>query len=203
MITRGAAGFAVLLMLTGAAAAQPAPAAPVGRAYTSLDLDKCRHRRGRDAEDYGSWRCTGYRGIAVLVTAGDQRVNVSYGRNAANEPAASQTLAAFNSAGRRIEWRLVRENGRPRPFAAILRWNTTVPADNGDPVRGAVLVITRLGPGGVCHVGYVDARANTDANALAVQIADEHARGFRCGTDKPVVRGVRGPGFSVPYGAAD
>jgi hypothetical protein len=63
-----------------------------------------------------------------------------------------------------------------------------------------VLVVTRLGPGGVCHVGYVDGRANANANELAAQIADQHARIFRCGRDKPLILGDKGPGFSGPYG---
>jgi hypothetical protein len=63
---------------------------------------------------------------------------------------------------------------------------------------GRVLVVTRLGPGGVCHVGYVDARANPDANALAQQIADRHARTFSCGEDKPVVLGKTLPGLGLP-----
>jgi hypothetical protein len=54
---------------------------------------------------------------------------------------------------------------------------------------GRVLVVTRLGPGGVCHVGYVDARANPDANALARKIADESARTFKCGKQKRIVLG--------------
>jgi hypothetical protein len=57
---------------------------------------------------------------------------------------------------------------------------------------GRVLVVTRLGPGGSCHVGYVDARANPDANALARKLADEHARTFKCGTDKRIVAGTKG-----------
>ena len=52
-----------------------------------------------------------------------------------------------------------------------------------------MLVVTRLGPGGVCHVGYVDAKANPDANELARKIADEHARTFKCGKDKRIVLG--------------
>jgi hypothetical protein len=66
-------------------------------------------------------------------------------------------------------------------------------------VRGQVLVVTRLGPGGICHVGYVDGMANTDANALAQKIADEQARKFRCGGDKIIVLGNKGPGFSGSY----
>jgi hypothetical protein len=40
----------------------------------------------------------------------------------------------------------------------------------------------------VCHIGYIDARANPNANELAREIADMHARSFRCATDKPIRR---------------
>jgi hypothetical protein len=63
-----------------------------------------------------------------------------------------------------------------------------------------VLVVTRLGPGGVCHVGYVDARANPNANELAQQLADEKARSFKCGADKPIVTGKVMPGLYMPKG---
>jgi hypothetical protein len=140
-------------------------------------------------------------GIDVHVTAGDQRSYISYGANAANERAAEQTLASFNSEGKTIEWRIERlPNGKTRPFATILRWNTTTLDKDSNGVAGQVLVVTRLGPGGVCHIGYVDGHANPNANELAVQIADQHARTFRCGKDKASVFGAKGPGFSAPYG---
>jgi hypothetical protein len=136
----------------------------------------------------------------VYVTAGDQRSYISYGPNAAKEKAAQQTLASFNSEGKTIEWRIERlANGKPRPFATILRWNTTTLDKDHNNVAGQVLVVTRLGPGGVCHVGYVDGRANPNANELAAELADTRARTFRCGKDKTVVLGVKGPGFSGPY----
>ena len=97
-----------------------------------------------------------------------------------------------------VEWRLEKQpTGKTRPFATILRWNVRA---EGDVMRstGRALVVTRLGPGGVCHVGYVDARANPDANELARRIADEHARTFRCGKDKRIVLGNRSPGFAPP-----
>ena len=89
--------------------------------------------------------------------------------------------------------------GKKRPFATIMRWGTTVTTETDTPSKGQVLVVTRLGPGGVCHVGYVDGRANPDANDLARKIADEHARKFRCGKDRTVTLGKTGPGFSGPY----
>jgi hypothetical protein len=182
-----------LLVATGALFAAPVSVFAASSAYTDFDLKKCRHVSGEDVEDYGEWFCRGYRGISIYMNAGDQRIYVSYGNNAKNEPAASQTLASFNGEGSKIEWRI--ENGKP--FATIMRWRTTVTNEKRDSVRGSVLVVTKLS-GGVCHVGYVDG-ANKDANALARQIADKHARVFSCGKDKPIVLGEQGPGFSGPY----
>jgi hypothetical protein len=177
----------------------PAYAQEIVSVYMPLDLDKCRHKAGTMEEDYGEWRCQGLGGIPVHVSAGDQRSYVSYGRNAAKEPAAKQTLASFNGEGKKIEWRGVRDAaGKLTPFATIMRWSTTV-SDEDKTVRGQVLVVTRLGPP-VCHVGYVDGRANPDANALAQAIADRHARDFKCGADKPVQSGKTGPGFSAGLG---
>ena len=196
------AAFAVLM---AAGLIAPADAQPVvERVTTPLDLKTCRHRPGKAVEDYGSWRCAGHGGMAVLVSGGDQRVTVSFGPNAAKEIAAGQTLAAFNSQGKTIEWRIERRPDRKaRAFATILRWSTTTLDDENDdkPVAGQVLVVTRLPPGGVCHVGYVDGRANPNANELAVEIADRHARSFQCGKDKPIILGIQGKGFSGPYGS--
>ncbi len=44
---------------------------------------------------------------------------------------------------------------------------------------------------------------NPDADDLARQIADLHARNFRCGKDKPIVLGDTAPGFSKPHGEDD
>jgi hypothetical protein len=177
--------------------AGPALSETISRIYTPLDLKTCRHREGRGEENYGAWFCRGHAGIAVYLRGGDQRMTVSFGPRAAREPAASATLAAPNSEGKTIEWRHL-VGAESKPFATILRWNTTVTQQDDSIFRGQVLVVTRLPPGAVCHVGYVDGRANPDANALAQKIADEHARKFVCGKDKPVILGQQGPGFSIP-----
>jgi hypothetical protein len=189
---RTAAMLAALLMC-GQAAAQD-----IVSVTTPLNLDQCRHKAGAEQEDYGAWRCRGYRGIPVFVSAGDQRTYVSYGRTAANEPAVRQTLASFNGAGDAIEWRAVRgKDGKLKPFATIVRFSVTKSAED-PPVKGAMLVVTRLGKPG-CRIGYVDALANPDAETLARKIADEHARTFQCQGSKPIFMGEKGPGFSGPY----
>lgn len=176
----------------------PAIAQSVASAVTKLDLDKCRHTAGKAEEDYGEWRCQGYGGIPVYIAAGDQRSYVSFGRNAKKELAARQTLTSFNGEGETIEWRGERgAGGKLKPFATIMPWSTTV-SSGDEAVRGRMLVVTRLGPGGVCHVGYVDAKANDDADVLARRIADETARSFKCGSDKPQILGKRGSAFSGP-----
>jgi hypothetical protein len=194
----GAALVAVCLAVSGSA---PAASQTVTRVYTQLDSDKCRHTKGRDVEDYGSWLCPGHDGIAVRLSAGDQRMHVSFGKNAAREPAARETFPRFNSAYKgAIEWRIeTPPGGKPRAFATILRWNVKLEDDERD-TTGRVLVVTRLGPGGVCHVGYVDARANPNANELAQRLADEKARGFKCGIDKPIAAGKVMPGLYMPKG---
>jgi hypothetical protein len=193
--------FAGAALILAGVAATPAASQSVTRVYTTFNSKQCQHTRGRDVEDYGSWRCAGHAGIEVRLSAGDQRMQVSFGRSAAREPAARQTFPAFNSVYEgTVEWRLEPQpNGKPRPFATILRWN--VKQDDDERIStGRVLVVTRLSPGGVCHVGYVDARANPNANKLAQQIADGHARAFQCGKDKPIVLGKTSTGLSMPHG---
>ena len=56
----------------------------------------------------------------------------------------------------------------------------------------------KVGADGTCQIGYVDARANPDANELARKIADEHAKGFQCGKDKPIVLGKTDPDLALP-----
>ena len=174
---------------------------PSTRAYTQLDLDKCRHTQGREVEDYGSWRCAGYGGIAVRA----QRRRSAHVRQLRPQRRAravrrGETFPRFNSAykGPSNGASRRRPDGKPRAVRhhpALERHSSrTTSATRTRPV----LVVTRLGPGGVCHVGYVDARANPNANELAQQLADEQARTFKCGTDKPVVAGKVSPGLFMP-----
>ncbi len=186
-------GFQVAAICGALLIAAPASAQDISYAYTKFDADKtCKHTKGKDVEDYGSWLCPGHDGLIVRLSAGDQRMTVSFGtsvKKAADEIAAGETFPGFNSVYEgTIEWRIEKlPNGKTRPFATILRWNTRTAADaerDDGKSTGRTLVVTRLNPGGVCHVGYVDAR-RPGANEAARKLADEKARSFTCGTDDP------------------
>lgn len=179
----------IRLTLAVAFAALATPAAADNTSvYTRLALDGCR-KVAPDPDDplqSGLWWCNGYAGIKVRVAEGDLRFLVSYGDDAGSEPAASQTLPAFNTIGKTLEWRL--DEAR-QPFATILRFHTE--AEGG--AKGSTLVVTRLGPPGqICHVGTVDAVANPDANEIARAVADNFAAAFRCGEDEIGNYGVDG-----------
>ena len=164
----------------------------IDSAYTRLRLEECKEKapRNPDQGEGTTWRCTGHGGIPVLLSESDLRFFVTFGERGWEERAGSETLLPFNHPGDTIEWRLERDGDRWRAFATILRWHTDV-----DGYKGEVLVVTRLGRGETCHVAYVDARANRNANRLAREAADRMARNFRCGIDRPVEMGVRGRSY--------
>jgi hypothetical protein len=179
-IRLGFAGAAALLF----AAATPAAGQQMQSSYTDLDLTLCTVTK---SDDFGStWACPGYRGIPVMVSEGDLRFFVSYGLNAPHEPVVEQTLPPFNTLGPRIEWRVSNASGSWTPVATILRYRVARAAGEGE---GEVLVVTQLGEGTTCHVAYIDAKANADANELARAAADELAGDFDC-AQQPEIRGA-------------
>jgi hypothetical protein len=129
-----------------------------------------------------------------VVSEDDLRETVSVGRNRAaadKEPAAQARFGPFNSTTTTVEWRAA--NGKP--FAIIQRWHIADNSDadkDGRPIAKPMLVVTRLPPGPVCHVAYVDALANPNPNELARKAADEFARNFDCGKDEVKVIGEAG-----------
>lgn len=159
------------------------PAMAQESAYTEVALGSC-DTLPVDPDDpitSGIWLCEGFAGVPVWFAESDLRFFVSYGPNAADEVAAHETLPAFNTIHTTMEWR-VGDDGQP--YATILRFFLDAPEGEEVP-RGEVLVVTRLGKGGACHIAYVDAVANRNANVLARQLADAMAPMFRCGTDLP------------------
>ncbi|MCK1711538.1 MULTISPECIES: hypothetical protein [unclassified Bradyrhizobium] len=184
--------LALLLMGNGL---DRAGAQSLGSSYTSTAPKDCR-QIGKPGELDGSTTrvCPGRNGLLVLVAEDDLREVVSVGRNrklAAEEPAAKVWFGPFNSSETTVEWRA----SGAKPFAIVQRWHIADGTDldkQGRPNTKAMLVVTRLPPGPVCHVAYVDAVANPNANELARKAADEAARGFRCGKDEVKIIGASG-----------
>jgi hypothetical protein len=184
-----------MLSCTGSGLILPASAQTIGSSYTSTAPKDCRVSRAGNGDDDSTIRvCPGKAGLVVLISEDDLRETVSIGRNraaAAKEPAAQVWFGPFNSTTTTVEWRTL--DGKP--FAIIQRWHI---ADNSDqdkndrPIAKPMLIVTRLPPGAVCHVAYIDAKANANANELARKAADENARDFKCGTDKVKVTGESG-----------
>ena len=185
-----AALFGVILSLIS-----PANAQTFGSSDTSTAPKDCR-MIGKPSELDGSTTrfCPGKSGLGVLISEDDLRETVSVGRNraaAAKEPAAQAWFGPFNSTTNTVEWRAV--DGKP--FAIIQRWHIADNSDedkNGRPIAKPMLAVTRLPPGAVCHVAYVDAQANPNPNELARKAADELARKFECGKDEVHVIGETG-----------
>jgi hypothetical protein len=175
---------------TKATSAQPV----FGSSYSSIAAINCWSDGKKEADDHSSRVCRGKSGLVVSVDVVDLRQTVSIGRNlteAAKEPAADASFGPFNSVAPRIEWRMAGSE----PIAIIQRWQLADRADqdkNGRPRDKALLVVTRVSPGGVCHVAYVDAAANANADELARQAADASARSFVCGKDEVKIIGNSG-----------
>jgi hypothetical protein len=184
--------LAVLAVLL---AASWANAQTIGSQYSSTAPKDCR-MIGKPSELDGSTTrlCPGKGGFSVLIGEDDLRETVSLGKSrvaAAKEPAAQVWFEPFNSTLTTVEWRLAGN----KPFAIIQRW---LIADNSDrdakdrPRDKAMLAVTRLPPGAVCHVAYIDVAANPDANELARKAADELARDFQCSRDEVKIIGASG-----------
>lgn len=169
-----------ILVATLATLALASPAhAAFNSSYTELDLDQC---LVLEADDFGaSWACPGYRGYPLKVSEGDLRFSLEYGFNVDANQNGRQTLSPFNTLAPKMEWRLSNALGRWMPIATIVRYHTADPETGED--KGQVLVVTQLVEGNTCHIAYIDALANPNANELAREAADASGD-FSCANDE-------------------
>jgi hypothetical protein len=176
----------------------PANAQTFSSSYTSTAPKDCR-TIGKPENGSTTQVCPGKSELVVVISEDDLRQTVSVGPNraaAAKEPAAETWFAPFNSTANTVEWRAV--DGKS--FAIIQRWlisDNNDPDKSGSPISKPMLAVTRLPPGPVCHVAYIDGQANRNANELARQAADEFARDFKCGKDEVKVIGEKGAAVSL------
>jgi len=175
-----------------------APAFAAESVYTKMDLEKsCIFYS--EYELGASAYCEGYKGYPVHFSEGDLRQMVRYGHiNKLQDQ--WESFGQFNRINDTIEWRIKNK----KPYAAILRWfveNSSQDGEYSKELEGQVLVVSTVADHKTpasCVVGYVDARANKNANELARKLADEKAASFKCGKEKPAFVGERGPHSGTP-----
>ena len=163
--------------------------------YTKLDLDACKPVEESDMG--GTWICDGWGGYPVEFSEGDIRQSLFIGHLGDwSKKSHWESFGPFNHVGGTIEWIV---DGK-RAAAAISRFiieNSNPDTGEVDKAsQGQVLVVFKVGQkdeGEACTVGYVDARANPDPNAMARKVAESEVSGFRCRVDEPQWHGVKGP----------
>lgn len=178
-----------------------ANAQKIEHVYTKLNFETgCNWEQPASEEEAGMGGravCRGYsangKSWLVYFAEGDIRQFVSFGP-ILDRDALAGGFSQWNSVNDTIEWRLI--NGVP--FATVLRWfidNVNPDTGSADKkYKGNVLVVTKVAQQDnpySCVVGYVDARANSNANKIAQDVADNYAMNFECGTDMPRFFGKR------------
>jgi hypothetical protein len=171
--------------------------------FTSIAERQCRKTGVLNIDDteYAASRaCPGRGGYKVFIDEEDLRETLTVGRTmhqAGQEPAARDFFGAFNSYDDKIEWRSGKDG---RPFALIAGWSFADSENvsaSGRPNSVRLLVVMRLPPGPVCKVAYIDRAANSNADELARQAADDIAPSFKCGSDSVQTIGQQGPGIAA------
>ena len=114
----------------------------------------------------------------MRVAEGDLRIFVSYGPNAANQAATYETLPQFNTIGETLEWRVKAGGGE------AVRDHPALPVGTPTTGKGSTLVVTKLDGAEACHMAYVEATNNPQANELARAVADKETANFTCKKDK-------------------
>lgn len=176
-MTRAATIFKAMIILAMVLGTGTASAGPIESAYTKIKIEACQELS--EHELGATWKCPGFENIPVIVAESDLRFFVSYGENGDDEKAFRFTPVYFNHINETLEWRYESKGGKRVPFATILRFFL----DREGRKPGQILIVTTLGPNGVCHLAYIDARARKNANQLAREIADTKARSFDCKQD--------------------
>jgi len=176
-----------------------AAAGEISSAYTDIDTKKtCSvFSSNEEGGEFANFACSGWNGYPVLIYSGDLRESLFYGFPPQGD-LPWESFSAFNSTGPRIEWRIEKEGSGAVPIATIHRWFVNDNPDKPEQ-RTEVLLVAKVG--GVeerqgCTIGLVLASGNPQANDAARRIADETARGFRCGVDKWKEVGGKLPHFS-------
>ncbi len=181
---------AILIAAASGVLASKMAAAETTSVYTDIDSNKTCIVVAQAPEGEGDGArliCAGYMGFPIVIDYDDARESVFYGFSPSPDRQ-WESFSGFNAAGKKVEWRLLAENGVTIPFATINRWSVADPEDSDKQIE--VLVVSKVGQLDErqgCVVGLVRASGNPQANETARRIADEQTREFSCGDERTIV----------------
>ncbi len=177
------ASLVIALAMVGPACAQPGETAN-DSAYVRV-FEDCSTREAEDEPVFFS-DCAGYGDWTVHILAGEHGAAVAYSRRGLeaqwneNPP----RVGVFQDLGEVMEWRL---DGSGTEFATIYRsvFSGFEPGQGGQYLT--VSALRPEGETGACHVAYVEAAQQPQANQIARDAADYLAPDWQCGVDQPIV----------------
>ena len=146
--------------------------------YTPLAEKQCKTIKGPDREtgDYEG-RCPGVAGYTLIVTEGDLRQNVTVvtPKGAKHSLELWEVISGgFSSVGAKAEWRMAKQDGKPKPVALIIRYNA-----NDDPEspnkQSSYLAVTKITATEICVTDKImpGAKANEEARTAADAAANK------------------------------
>ena len=139
--------------------------------YTDLTEDKCVNTESNEEEEWSIQSCKGVGGYSLLVSEGDLRQTidvVSPGGRKYELDLWRVVSSAFSTVGDKAEWRVVKEKGKTRPVALIVRYNVNEDPENTEKIT-SYLTVTKITPETACVTDIVKPvkNANEKARILA------------------------------------
>ena len=177
------ASLIAILALSAPACSQPVQGAN-DSVYVRV-FDNCTSRAVEDEEVVYS-DCAGHGEWTVHILAGQHGIAAAYSpRGKEVQWSESPPRAGvFQDFGDVMEWRL---DASGEAFATVYRSIFTgfEPGDGGEYLT--VSALRTAGDLGACHVAYIEAAQQPDANQIARDAADYLAPDWQCGVDEPIV----------------
>lgn len=138
--------------------------------YTDITAKKCKTTDSNEEEQWIVQLCDGVGGYKLEVTEADirQTVNVVAPNGKKSELNFQANVDfGFSALGEKAEWRVEKKDGKPVPYAMIVRLNANN-ADNPDK-NTSYLVVSKIGPDKSCITDVVKpmAKQNEEARKLA------------------------------------
>ncbi len=143
--------------------------------YTDLSGDNCRTVKSNEETGSTEKRCGAFGNWSLMVLDDDDRMSVNI-----ITPDQKQhelnfwgvVTPAFSSLGSKAEWRVIKANGISKPFALIVRIDSTS-EQNGKRERQSYLAVSKITETEICVVEKISEQKN--ANQLARDAAENAA----------------------------